>query len=202
MKGWQFGIVGGAKYWMPHYNPWGFFGHYALGVLAAGANTAWQRRRAAAAEKGGNPGSLAAEILVWGGAAAMAALLWVCRQAPDFSVSVGSQPYYFPWFPLAATVALAGLPQSRWDWKVWDNPVGCFIARISFGLYIWHYLIMELLSLAWWPDYRRDFGIADPLKWGGITALAFGTTTLVAWLSWTFLEKPLLGSLRFQQESG
>lgn len=36
-RGWQFGMTGGAKYWMPNYNPVGFFGHFIIGIMASGA---------------------------------------------------------------------------------------------------------------------------------------------------------------------
>ena len=35
-RGWEHGIVGGAKLWWPNYNPVGFFAIFAIGVLAAG----------------------------------------------------------------------------------------------------------------------------------------------------------------------
>ena len=35
-RSWDYGIVGGAKVWMPNYSPVGFFAVFALGALAAG----------------------------------------------------------------------------------------------------------------------------------------------------------------------
>ncbi|MGO7961739.1 hypothetical protein AB9E07_35360, partial [Rhizobium leguminosarum] len=34
-RGWQYGLQGGAKEWMPRYNQIGFFAVFALGALAA-----------------------------------------------------------------------------------------------------------------------------------------------------------------------
>jgi hypothetical protein len=41
-RGWQYGVLGGAKFWMPDYNPVGFFGHFATGIFAAGFIAAWK----------------------------------------------------------------------------------------------------------------------------------------------------------------
>ncbi|HEY1407210.1 MAG TPA: acyltransferase, partial [Spirochaetota bacterium] len=35
-RGWEFGVAGGSKWWMPNYNPVGFFGHFAMGIIASG----------------------------------------------------------------------------------------------------------------------------------------------------------------------
>lgn len=52
---------------------------------------------------------------------------------------------------------------------------------ISYGVYIYHWGIMQML-LHWMP------GLSTPQ----LFALALGPTLLLAWLSWTFVETPML----------
>lgn len=60
-----------------------------------------------------------------------------------------------------------------------ENRVLRWFGTISYGLYLWHYM---LISLPW---ERLPL---DPLFWMIVTPIA------VAWLSWRFLEAPLLGA--------
>ena len=47
-RSWDYGLIGGAKTWMPRYNPFGFFAMFAIGSLAAGVQV-WLARHPALA---------------------------------------------------------------------------------------------------------------------------------------------------------
>ena len=153
-RGWQYGIIGGAKFWMPQYNPVGFFAQYTLGIFAAGFIAWYQHRK------------LKTNWLFDGIAAlsflALIALLWWKRFPPehDMSFSWQGQPYFFPLFPGLVALLLATLPFSKRLGHLFDNPFARYTAKVSFGLYVWHYLLLELIRLVY--DNRFSyFGIKN-----------------------------------------
>lgn len=184
-RGWDHGLIGGAKYWMPNYNAVGMFAHYILGVLAAGVIVKLK--------------SVARASSWWFDVAALAALvgmiglLWAVRYAPDFAFSLGAQPYFYPSFPLLIAVLLATLPFSRLLGKLFDNPFTRYTARLSFGLYIWHYLILELIRLTVIPDFHY-FGISSLSEHVLISSVALALAYVAASLSYRHIEAPFLES--------
>lgn len=66
------------------------------------------------------------------------------------------------------------------------------LGQISYGLYLYHY-----------PIYFLADALIGPTPVWGISLLKIGTSLVVAWLSWTFIETPILGLKgRFQYRSG
>lgn len=185
-KGWQYGMSGGAKYWWPAYNPIGFFATFVIGVLAAGVADGVSRRPALMTKSFRWTWDLVVivALVVW------AALLWFLRNEGDFAFSWPTQPYYFPLFPLIVGTILALAPHSRVMAKVLDNPPARFLATISFGLYIWHYLLLEG-SRVLWPDVQY-FGIRDLGDWAWKMGLVYAAATVVATISWYAFEKPIV----------
>ena len=151
-KGWQFGDIGGAKEWMPGYNPLGLFAHFLLGILAAWAIASWRARISRAGGEAG--GSADARTRWWWdavavfGFAAAVVLVWRARMPAEPSNLTGfqQQPYLFPLFALAVAITLVGLAHSRLLGRIVDNPFARYTATVSFGLYVWHYLVLYLLS--------------------------------------------------------
>jgi len=182
-KGWEYGMVGGAKYWWPMYNPVGFFATFVVGVLAAGVAEALGRRP--------GPASGWADLGVVAALGAWALLLWVLRKEGDFAFSWPAQPYYFPTFALVVGVVLGLGPRTRWAGRWLDNPPARFLATISFGLYIWHYLLIELTQRFLVPEFHY-FGIQDPLRWLGIVAGVYAGAAVLATASWYLFEKPIV----------
>jgi peptidoglycan/LPS O-acetylase OafA/YrhL len=184
-RGWQYGMTGGAKYWWPYYNPVGFFATFVIGVLAAGVADGLGRVQAA------RP----VTRWVWDAAVVVALVGWVAlmvgmRHEPDFAFSWPTQPYYFPTFALLVGAVLALTPHSRIMVRVLDNPVARFVATISFGLYIWHYLLLEGSQLLW-PDVHY-FGITDLGDWAVKIGAIYGVAAVLATLSWYLFEKPIV----------
>ncbi|MFC3831932.1 MULTISPECIES: acyltransferase family protein [Deinococcus] len=189
-RGWQYGVTGGSKYWVPNYNPVGLYGHYLLGVLAAGV-IAWRTRSGRVTARWND--ALAVLLI-----AGIAGLLYATRHAPEFSFSVGRQPYFFPTFPLLVAALLATLPFTRFLGEWLDRPLRT-TARLSFGLYIWHYLILELIRVLHNPRFAY-FGIDDLGTWALTSAAALALAYWAASLSYRHIEEPFLRGMHRKQE--
>jgi peptidoglycan/LPS O-acetylase OafA/YrhL len=188
-KGWEYGFIGGAKYLMPNYNPWGFFGHYILGVIAAGVSVDIAHRNNSQELKK-NYRWIAADFLSIVATAILFGILWILRQAPEFSYSISNQPYFYPLFATWVAVLLIALPQSKILSKLYDNFLFIIVSRLSFGLYLWHSFLMETVRL-FKPDYTYN-GMNDVSQWALMTGVIFIISTIIASLSWQYLELPMV----------
>ncbi|HWT58495.1 MAG TPA: acyltransferase [Rhizobium sp.] len=180
-RGWQYGLQGGAKEWMPRYNPIGFFAVFALGALAAGIEIMLRRRPS-----------------FWFDAAALLSLavagyrLVISPGGTPESYGWLEIPYGFPVFPLAIATALASLCHSQRLGRLLDNAPVRYIAKVSFGIYVWQEII--LISIQ-----RLDpgsFGVSSDnvvTGWLQSCGLAAALVLLVASLSYHLLEKPAIG---------
>ena len=182
-RGWDHGMVGGAKSWIPNYNVIGFFAQYALGVLAAGLLAERQRRN--------RDSSYAFDALALVGFAGLIALLWTGRSWGDFDGSFQGQPFRCPLFPLGVAFLLVTLPFSRVLGWVLDNRFSSYTAKISFGLYIWHYLIMELIRLTHNADYHC-FGIRELPYLLALSGMTLTLAYITTGLSYRHVENPFL----------
>jgi peptidoglycan/LPS O-acetylase OafA/YrhL len=184
-RGWEYGLVGGAKFWMPHYNPVGFFAHYTLGIFAAGFIAWYQHSKGKA--------SWLFDAVALLSFVSLIALLWWKRlpAEPDMSFSWQGQPYFFPLFPGLVALLLATLPFSKVLGRIFDNPFARYTAKVSFGLYVWHYLLLELIRLAYTPDFSY-FGIKKLSTHFAFSASALIIAYLIATLSYYLIEKPFL----------
>ncbi|NKM68023.1 acyltransferase family protein [Rhizobium laguerreae] len=179
-RGWQYGLQGGAKEWMPRYNPIGFFAVFALGALAAGVEVMLPRRRSS-----------------WFDAAA---LLGLAIAAYRLVISPGGSseaygwleiPYGFPVFPLAVATALVSLSHSQHLGRLLDNAPVRYIAKISFGIYIWQEIILLLIQRL----DRGSFGFSSEnvvTGWLQSCGLAAALILLIASLSYHLLERPAI----------
>jgi peptidoglycan/LPS O-acetylase OafA/YrhL len=184
-KSWDFGLTGGAKAWWPKYNPVGFFGQYIFGVFAAAATLIIENRFKKRSS------SLVFDSIALMTTIFLIVLLWETRRQSPFVMSFQSQPYYFPLFPFGIGVLLCTLPYSKFLGKIFDNRFFRFTALLSFGLYIWHDVILEFIGLFWIPQYDQG-GIKSLLLWLSISTVALIFSYCIAGLSWIFIEKPIL----------
>lgn len=179
-RGWAYGLQGGAKEWMPNYNPIGFFAVFALGALAAGIDVMLPARRS-----------------FWFDAAALLALSIAGYR---LAISPGGTaeaygwldiPYGFPVFPMAIATALVSLCHSHRLGRLLDNAPVRYVAKISFGIYIWQEIILTLIQ-------RLDpgsFGASSDnvvTGWLQSCALAAALVLLVGSLSYHLLERPAI----------
>jgi len=186
-RGWEYGVIGGAKLWMPGYNPVGFFGHFAMGIFAAGFIATWK------VFYGGRRhwGFDAAAVLA---SAGILALFWRERFPAEMDNASGfqHQPYFFPILAGLAALLLASLAYSTALGRVFDNRVFRYTAKVSFGLYIWHYLVILWVGTVVAPDFGRYGGVSDPWRFVALGALVLALSYVVATASWYLIERPFL----------
>lgn len=189
-KGWQYGNVGGAKEWMPYFNPVGFFAHFCIGVIAAGFIASHQIQ-------GKGRREWRFDRLALGGFAGLAAVVAVTalfsKEPLYMQNPFQGQPYAFPLVAVFAAMALVGMAHSRVVGRVLDNRFFRYTATVSFGLYIWHYLLLHLVSYLTHGEFEYG-GIQDPVRFAWISATVLVLAYAVATLSWRFIEKPVLDS--------
>ncbi|WP_127534364.1 acyltransferase family protein [Paenibacillus kobensis] len=187
-RGWDFGQIGGAKYWMPNYNPIGFFGHFAVGIMAAGI-AAKLRLPSVRVERMQRAGLF--DTLGAAGFISAFLMLWTHRHALDFSASWQHQPYFYPYFAVLIAIPLATGSQSIVLHRLLDNRLFKYTARVSFGLYLWHYLLIALTAKYWAKDYQY-MGVSSMGRWAMFSAGILIVSFVIASLSYTFIEKPVL----------
>ncbi|WP_375443739.1 acyltransferase family protein [uncultured Fibrella sp.] len=110
-----------------------------------------------------------------------------------FSVRVPGFNYeFYALFFCFMLLNLAGNPASL---VKLDNPVTRFMGDISYGLYMYHPLLITLCMnslLLLWPGLPVHGSNADPVFMMLLYVSSFVLTTLVAWLSYQYFEKPFL----------
>ena len=186
-RGWQYGLLGGAKAWMPDYNPVGLFAHFAMGILAAGFIAMWK------AFHGGRR-SWAFDAVAAAAAVGVVALYWLMRYPVelDNSLSIQRQPYFFPILAGLVAVLLAALAYSRVLGRVFDNRFFRYTAKVSFGLYIWHYLVVLAVGRLFAHDFLPYGGVSSIGRLLGLGALVLVVSYGIATLSWHLIERPFL----------
>ncbi|HEX2946716.1 MAG TPA: acyltransferase [Clostridia bacterium] len=197
-RGWQYGIIGGAKYWMPNYNPIGFFLHFTVGILASGI-AAWLFKISAASGKFGKRGGF--DIICAFSLSCAFVLLWLVKRAPEFTLGFQRQPYYFPLYALLIGAFLAAAPHSNIMGRILDNPFFRYTAKVSFGLYIWHYVIIYIVSITMVKNYQV-MGMTDLKSWALVSLAVFAVSYVVAALSYKFIEKPVLDRVHKRKSGG
>jgi peptidoglycan/LPS O-acetylase OafA/YrhL len=179
--GWEYGLQGGAKVWMPRFNPFSFFAIFAFGALAGGIQTLFSGQK-------GWRFDLVCLVGVVGTGWFMASV--AIRQEGElygwFEV-----PYQFPIMPaLAALVLIAG-PSSVLVGRLLDNAVVRYIALVSFGVYVWHYLLIELVRRFIVPGMvyagMQDFAAFYTFG-AGVVVVSFALATA----SYHWLEAPVI----------
>ena len=180
MSGWEYGLVGGANTWVPRFNPVGFFAIFAIGALAAGVQVRIARLRSPALDLAA---VLGVAIAIWS------------MLSYEFGNSEGTGPagipYGFPVFPLGVALILVALPSSWLLGRLAENRPTMFIARISFGVYLWHYLIIELIRQLAVPEFAQRNVESVPL-WLALSAVVFLLSVAVTSASFYWLERPVM----------
>jgi peptidoglycan/LPS O-acetylase OafA/YrhL len=179
-RGWDHGLVGGAKAWMPRFNPVGFFAIFALGALSSGIQTRIAGWRHWAFD------------LVGLAAVGMMGVI-IAYHIGGLNEGFGwlGIPYAFPWMPLCVGVALVALPSSAIAGRLLDNRVSRFIAEISFGIYIWHFLVIGLLARLAPPSFDST-GDAAWSVWLWSSVATIFISFAIATISFYLLERPVV----------
>ena len=183
-SGWDHGMQGGAKVWMPRINPFSMFAIFAVGALAGGLQVRLARYRSWVFD--------ALTVLALG---ATGWAIWQSYLGGSVeSYSFVGVPYEFPQLPLALGAALAVMPSTLWLGHLLDNRVVRYLAQISFGIYVWHYLVIELIAKFWFPELGRGAHGLQLFITGGLAVVAI--SILVAHLSYHRLERPMINWAR------
>jgi peptidoglycan/LPS O-acetylase OafA/YrhL len=104
-------------------------------------------------------------------------------------------PYAYPVFQLLVGALLATAPSSVLAGRLLDNAPMRYVARISFGIYVWHMLILELVRVYWMPEI--DYGaLRTPLAFALASAAVVAITFVVAALSFRYIEAPVIAWAR------
>jgi len=185
-KGWDKGLVGGAKEWLPYWNVVSFFSQFLIGSLAALLIAKLQR---SSREK---------KFYFDGGAILLmiAAIALVGqRLTPGAPDSFSRQPYLSPFYALLMAFALVGISQSVFLYKIFDNRLFVWISQISFGVYLWHQVVQNILQRSFKENYVY-FGVTDLQEWTLMSAIVIVAAGAIATVSWKFFEKPILNAAR------
>lgn len=178
-RGWEHGLVGGAKGWWPNYNPVGFFATFAVGVLAAGIQV--------------RMGAL--KSLWFDGLALVGLGLAVWSLVLSYPVAdaygLAGIPYGFPLFPLGVGLFLVAMPAAKLLGRLTDNRPVAYVAKVSFGVYVWHYLLMEMVRVLWNPGYVY-WGMRDVGQWALISLAVVALAFAIATLSYRWVEEPAM----------
>ncbi len=182
-RSWEFGLVGGAKVWMPNFSPVGFFAVFALGALGAGIQVRLARLR-----------SLWFDLLALAGLGVAVGAM--AARFPDVDgFGIANIPYAFPWFPLGVAVMLCAIPSAVFLPRLTEVAPIAFLARISFGIYVWHFLLMESVRVLWVPNFGY-WGMTSVPLWAVVSAAVVAAAIVVATFSYYGLEAPVLGWAR------
>lgn len=182
------GLVRLAAAWLPERSPLGLLPHLLVGVLAASFVAA--RADDPPRGRGGDLLALAALAALvvevgWRGPGAGLASLdaaWASRHVPGVHGR-------FPGFPVAVGALLVGLARSRVLGRALDAAPLRATATLSYGLYLWH--VPVLLGIV--AALRPGRGAAEVAL---VTVLGLAASYAAAWLSWTFVERPVLRRAR------
>jgi ABC-type glycerol-3-phosphate transport system permease component/peptidoglycan/LPS O-acetylase OafA/YrhL len=198
-RGWDYGLIGGAKFWMPNYNVIGMFAQYCIGVLTAGF-IAYRRREIRDLEPNQQRSLIFDRIAISAGILALG-LMFALRNSDDYFLSLGAQPYAFPTFAILVALVLACTPFSRSFRFILDNTFFKYTAKLSFGLYIWHYPILEVMRLLHNYDFKY-FGISDVWHWAALCSFALIAAYSLASWSYTHIESPFLRNIEHEKKAG
>lgn len=182
MKGWEFGMVGGAKLWLPYWNLGTFFSQFLIGSLVA-LGIIWLSTKPEAKRISfdvlGITAFIAAFTVVW---------FRVQPGAPD---KFTQQPYAAPIFALLIGLCLFFASHSAYIHKVLDNSLFRWIAKVSFGIYLWHMVFIMIIG-AKINTHFVFYGMNSWWHWLKLSAAVVSGALLMASMSWYVLEKPIL----------
>lgn len=190
-KGWQFGIDGGAKQWIPYWNISTFFTQFLIGSLAALVIVHLRSMET----KQTRFFDFAFIVTAF-----QAIILVVARLNPGWEDSVTQQPYLSPFFAISMAGLLVFGSHSKYVYRVLDNRLFSWLAKLSFGIYLWHVVVMEIIARKFIEDYVY-FGLTDVWQWTLISAIVIGTSIAIAAISWRLLESPILQAVRGAKRS-
>jgi peptidoglycan/LPS O-acetylase OafA/YrhL len=185
-KGWDWGWAGGAKLWLPYWNLASFFTQFLLGASAA-LYISHRKSKGTQPSKKYDLLSLAAILVAF--------VLIQVRLIPGVPDAITRQPYISPLYAAIVAFALATVPFSTFLANFLEMLFFKRVATLSFGLYLWHYMIMQI-----WQNKMDDtyyyYGTSNLGRWADSTLIVILLTWVFAEISWRFFESPILRKSR------
>jgi peptidoglycan/LPS O-acetylase OafA/YrhL len=185
-KGWQYGLTGGAKQWLPFWNIDSFFTQFLCGSLAALIIIVLRAR-----------GTLKSLTFDLSAVLFTTAGIWLVAIGlePGAPNSFTKQPYMAPFFAILMAGVIVSASLSTQVYKLLDNKFFQWIAKISFSIYLWHMFLIVIIERKFFSKYVY-YGVTDLSEWVMISSIVFIGSILIAATSWQFLESPTLRSAR------
>jgi peptidoglycan/LPS O-acetylase OafA/YrhL len=90
---------------------------------------------------------------------------------------------------------LIALSQTVHIAQLLDNRFFNWIAKLSFGVYLWHVLLIEIIA----RKFERSFvyyGVGGFWFWSFIASIVVIASFAIASISWRYMESPLLAKAR------
>ena len=185
-KGWQYGLTGGAKQWLPYWNIGSFFTQFLCGSLAALIIIVLRAR--------GTLKSLTFDLLAVLFATAAIWLVAIGLE-PGAPNSFTKQPYLAPFFAILMAGVIVSASLSKQVYKLLDNKLFQWIAKISFSIYLWHMFLIVIIERKFFSQYVY-YGLTDLSEWVMISSIVLIGSIILAATSWRLLESPILKSAR------
>jgi len=186
LKGWEFGLTGGAKQWLPYWNVDTFFSQFLCGSLAALAISTLRSRNVKTSLRF-DVGALLASL--------SALLLITFRLEPGAPDSFTNQPYAAPIYSLLVACVLFLTAFSRYLSGILDNRLFRWIAKLSFSIYLWHMVIIVFIERKASINYVY-YGLTNTWLWVLVSSAVLLGSILIASASWQFIESPILKKAR------
>jgi peptidoglycan/LPS O-acetylase OafA/YrhL len=120
-----------------------------------------------------------------------AILLVATRLAPGAPDSFTKQPYVSPFYAILMAGVLVSASWSTQIYRLLDNKLFSWIAKLSFSIYLWHMFLIEIIQRKFLGKYVY-YGLTDSLQWVFISSIVLTASILIAATSWRFLESPAL----------
>jgi peptidoglycan/LPS O-acetylase OafA/YrhL len=191
-RGWQYGLTGGAKQWLPYWNIDSFFTQFLCGSLAALTIVALTARGIKSSRAFDISALVFAITAIW---------LVASRLVPGAPDSFTKQPYIAPFYAILMAAVLVSAAMSTYLHKVLDNKLFRWIAKLSFSIYLWHMFIIVIIERKILDSYVY-YGLSDALQWVFISSIVLVVSIAIAATSWRFVESPLLQFARKRKSVG
>jgi peptidoglycan/LPS O-acetylase OafA/YrhL len=185
-KGWQYGLTGGAKQWLPYWNIDTFFTQFLCGSLAALIIVTLRARGILKSSSFDLSAVVFAIAAVW---------LVAAQLEPGAPNSFTKQPYMAPFFAILMAGVIVSASFSTKIFRFLDNKLFQWIAKLSFSIYLWHMFLIVIIERKFLSKYVY-YGLTDVFNWVIISSIVLIGSIAIAATSWRFLESPILKSAR------
>lgn len=181
-KGWQYGLTGGAKQWLPYWNIDSFFSQFLCGSLAALIIVALISREFKKSIAFDLSTLLFTISAIW---------LVANRLTPGAPDSFTKQPYMAPLYAILMAAVLVSASMSTQISKILDIKLFRWIAKLSFSIYLWHMFLIVIIERRILDSYVY-YGLTDAWQWVLISSMVLLISIAIATMSWRFIESPVL----------